>query len=67
MGPTVFTFYLAVCMHYLSVEEEEELVSLLLKCAVIGYAHSRKEVFAIAQCVVERKGGQHVRLVEAIL
>ena len=45
---------------YLSVEEEEELVSFLLKCAVIGYAHTQKEVLAIEQRAVESKGGQHV-------
>lgn len=28
---------------YLDIEEEEELVSFLFKCATIGYAHTRKK------------------------
>ena len=45
---------------YLSDEEEEELVSFLLKCADIGYAHTRKEVLAIVQRIVDQQGGRHV-------
>ncbi len=41
---------------YLSIGEEEELVSFLLKCADIGYAHTRKEVLALVQSIIEGKG-----------
>lgn len=34
---------------YLSDEEEDILVKFLLKCASIGYPHSRKEVIALVQ------------------
>ena len=34
---------------YLNDEEEDILATFLLKCAAIGYPHSRKEVIAIAQ------------------
>lgn len=36
---------------YLSVAEEEELVSFLLKCATIGYPHTQ-QVIAIVQQIV---------------
>lgn len=39
---------------YLSVDEEEELVCFLLKCASIGYAHTRKEVLLLVRRIVER-------------
>ena len=41
---------------YLSDEEEELLVRFLLKCASIGYSHSRKEFIGIVQnvCVIKR-------------
>ena len=45
---------------YLSIKEEEELVSFLLKCAKIGYAHTRREVLGIVQRIVESKGGHTV-------
>ena len=41
---------------YLTKEEEEELVTFLLRCANIGYPHSRKQVLAIVQNVVDAKG-----------
>ena len=41
---------------YLTIEEEEEVVSFLLKCAKIGYAHTRKEVIALIQRIAESKG-----------
>ena len=41
---------------YLSVEEEEELVSFFLKCAKIGYSHTRREALAIVQRILESKG-----------
>ena len=41
---------------YLTVEEEEELVSFLLKSAKIGYAHTRKEVLSLVCRIVESKG-----------
>ena len=34
---------------YRNDEEEDILATFLLKCAAIGYPHSRKEVIAIAQ------------------
>ena len=45
---------------YLTIEEEEELVSFLLKCAKIGYAHTRKEVLSLVRRIVESKGFDHV-------
>ena len=41
---------------YLTLEEEEELASFLLRCADIGYAHSLPQVLALVQNVVESKG-----------
>ena len=41
---------------YLSLEEEEELVSFLLKCAHIGYPHTRKQVMTLVQEFVNDKG-----------
>ena len=41
---------------YLSLEEEEELVSFLVKCARIGYPHTRKQVMALVQEIVSEKG-----------
>ncbi len=37
---------------YLSEEEEEELVNFLVKCAQIGYPHTRMQVLAIVQEIV---------------
>ena len=45
---------------YLTVEEEEELVSFLLKSAKIGYAHTRKEVLSLVRRIVESKGADGV-------
>ena len=46
---------------YLSIEEEEELVSFLLKCAEIGYAHTRPQVLSLVQRIVESKDiSEHV-------
>ncbi len=41
---------------YLSPEEEEELVSFLVKCARIGYPHTRKQVMSLVQEIVNAKG-----------
>ena len=41
---------------YLSLEEEEELVSFLLKCVRIGCPRTRKQVMALAQEIVNEKG-----------
>ena len=41
---------------YLSPEEEEELVSFLIKCARIGYPHTRKQVMALVQAIAKGKG-----------
>lgn len=43
-------------MRYLTVSEEEELVSFLVRCAKIGYPRSRKQVLAIAQQTLRAKG-----------
>ena len=45
---------------YLFSEEEEELLNFLLKCSDIGYCHSRKQVIAIVQQIVDEKGIQIV-------
>ena len=42
---------------YLSIEEEEELVSFLLKCAEIGYAHTRPQVLSLVQRIVHGEQG----------
>ena len=44
---------------FLTMEEEEELVSFLLKCATIGYAHTRKEVLILMRRIVDSKGLDH--------
>jgi len=36
--------------------EEEEIVSFLLKCAHIGYPHTRKQVMTLVQEFVNDKG-----------
>ena len=41
---------------YLSPEEEEELVSFLIKCARIGYPHTRKQLMALVQAIAKGKG-----------
>ena len=41
---------------YLTLEEEEELASFLLRCADIGYAHSLPQVLALVQNIAESKG-----------
>ena len=46
---------------YLSIEEEEELVSFLLKCAEIGYAHTKPQVLSLVLRIVESKDiSEHV-------
>lgn len=40
---------------YLSIAEEEELVSFLIKCSRIGYPHTRLQVISIVQQVVDSK------------
>ena len=41
---------------YLSLSEEEELVSFLLGCAAIGYPRTRKDVIALVQDILISKG-----------
>ena len=41
---------------YLSPDEEEELVSFLVKCARIGYPHTRKQVMSLVQSIVNGRG-----------
>ena len=41
---------------YLTCEEENELVIFLIRCARVGYPHTKKEVLAIVQRVVDGKG-----------
>ena len=41
---------------YLSSAEEEEIVSFLIKCARIGYPHTRKQIMALVQAIVKEKG-----------
>lgn len=41
---------------YLSLSEEEELVSFLLGCAAVGYPRTRKDVLALVQDIVRSKG-----------
>ena len=41
---------------YLAKEEEEELIAFLIKCANIGYSHTRYQVMAIIQEILEDKG-----------
>ena len=41
---------------HLTIEEEEELVSFLIKCAKMGYAHTRKEVLSLVHRILESKG-----------
>ena len=41
---------------YLSTSEEEELVVFLLKCAKMGYPHTRQQILAIVQQILDYKG-----------
>ena len=41
---------------YLSFEEEEELASFLIRIAKIGYPHTKKQVFALVQRIIDSKG-----------
>jgi len=41
---------------YLTVAEEEELVSFLIGCAAVGYPHTRKDVLTLVQHVINTKG-----------
>ena len=41
---------------YLTIEEEEELASFLVKCAKIGYPHTQKQVLSLVQQMLEHKG-----------
>ena len=41
---------------YLSRAEEDELVNFLLRCASVGYAHTRSEVLVIVNQILELKG-----------
>ena len=43
---------------YLTREEEEELVAFLIRCASIGYPHTRYQIMAIVQEILEGKGIQ---------
>ena len=40
---------------YLTLAEEEELVSFLKKCAYIGYPHTKQQVFALVQRIITRR------------
>ena len=40
---------------YLTTEEEEELANFLLRCARIGYPHTRQQVIGLVQEVVNSK------------
>ena len=41
---------------YLTIEEEEEFTNFLLQVAQIGYPHTKKQVLAIVQRILESKG-----------
>ena len=41
---------------YLSMEEEEEIVSFLIRCAKIGYPHTRHQIMGLVQGIVSNKG-----------
>ena len=41
---------------YLSIKEEEELVTFLNRCASTGYGKSRKEILALVQCILDSCG-----------
>ena len=41
---------------YLSLEEENELVCFIVRCAKIGYPKTKKQVLAIVQQIIESKG-----------
>lgn len=41
---------------YLTREEEEELASFLIRIAKIGYPHTKKQVLAFVQRILESKG-----------
>ena len=41
---------------YLTLEEEEELVSFLVQTATIGYPHTINDVLCVVQKIVEKKG-----------
>lgn len=41
---------------YLSISEENELATFLLQCADIGYGHTRKQVLAIVQKIIDDRG-----------
>ena len=43
-------------MRYLSIEEEEELVSFIEGCAKIGYAKTVKEILALVKRVLASRG-----------
>ena len=43
---------------YLSLAEEEELVNFLLKCARIGYPHTRQQIIGIVQQALAKKFDQ---------
>ena len=43
---------------YLTREEEEELVAFLIRFAGIGYPHTRYQIMAIVQDILESKGIQ---------
>jgi len=45
--------------HYLSDQEEKEPVNILIGCSKIGFAKSRKEVFAIVQSLAAKKQGKN--------
>jgi len=40
---------------YLTFAEEEEFINFLIKCADIGYPHTKPLVFALVQRIVDKK------------
>ena len=45
---------------YLSIEEEEEIVTFLIRCAKIGYPHTRHQIMGLVQEIISGKGIQTV-------
>ena len=41
---------------YLSKEEEKELVNFITTCSKMGYGKTRKEVLALVEAAIEKKG-----------
>ena len=41
---------------YLSKEEEKELINFITTCSKMGYGKTRKEVLALVEAAIEKKG-----------